>query len=360
MKALTPTTASSATSREQLRRRVYLGVTLFSWAGQALLLLLGLFRHLAGGPLPLRWDLVYGLALCSVVLILMLTRWATLRQIEYGVLLCATLGVVAQLVMATRQPAPLATHLYFTVVLLFLAAFSILPVRQALAFMALLYAGFAVLALTRPGGADTVLLTFLGIIGVLTVQLTLFGRQISTERTETLLYQTLALTDPLTGLDNRRAMYPRLDQAHLATSSSGVTTLPAALLLFDIDHFKRVNDLHGHQLGDQVLQAVAAAVQGSLPPGALKAGHIHFARWGGEEFLLLLTGEVVAQAPALADALLRRMRRAELAAGVRVTFSGGLAYSHEAATVPAWLHLADLRQYEAKRRGRDQIYELAV
>jgi diguanylate cyclase len=349
--------SGSGGNHEQVRRQVFLGVTLFAWLGQATVVGLSLVQRLSGQASPVRWDLIYGLALCSVILALLFSRWITLRQIEYGVMVSASLAVAAQLMVAATIPQPLSPHLYFIVMLMFLASFSILPIRQAISYSALLFGAFALLDLTRPLGSDPSLLIFLGVAGVLMVQLSLFGRQISTERLESQIFQNLALTDPLTGLDNRRAMYPRLDEAHAGVTATRVQVRPASMLLLDIDHFKMINDRYGHQLGDQVLQAVAAVLQGSLHGAG--EGQVRVARWGGEEFLILFTGDAALQAPVLADQLLYQMRRTPMPGGAPVTFSGGLASSHEAETVPAWLHLADQRQYQAKRQGRNQVQQRA-
>jgi diguanylate cyclase (GGDEF)-like protein len=91
--------------------------------------------------------------------------------------------------------------------------------------------------------------------------------------------QSLANADPLTGAFNRRR-FIELAEAHLARAAHD--RQPVSVLLLDIDDFKRVNDRHGHQAGDQVLKAVAACCVRALRPGDL------FARWGGEEFVALL------------------------------------------------------------------------
>ena len=88
----------------------------------------------------------------------------------------------------------------------------------------------------------------------------------------------IAARDPLTALDNRRALYLRAPQLLKQASPAS----PGALLLIDIDHFKQVNDLHGHDAGDRLLLTLSDLIRGALPPGALAA------RLGGDEFVLLL------------------------------------------------------------------------
>ncbi|WP_368924184.1 GGDEF domain-containing protein [Comamonas aquatica] len=103
----------------------------------------------------------------------------------------------------------------------------------------------------------------------------------------------IAARDPLTALDNRRALYlrapPLLQQAS--------PTSPGALLLIDIDHFKQVNDLHGHDAGDRLLVTFADLLRSTLPDGALAA------RLGGDEFVILLTNTSSAAVQALCETL---------------------------------------------------------
>lgn len=153
-----------------------------------------------------------------------------------------------------------------------------------------------------------------------------------------------AMTDPLTGALNRRAgneMLARLwDQADKENS-------PLAVVFFDIDHFKQVNDRYGHEAGDRVLVDVAAA----LRSGADRHGYV--VRWGGEEFVVLLPGE---SARGVLD-LLARMRQADLAVRqgeAPLTASAGWAERSADHTpgMDALVTLADQRMYEAKRTGR--------
>jgi diguanylate cyclase len=342
-------------NREGVRRRVYLVVTLSAMLSQFSILGLNLLQRASGADAALRTDALYGALLCAVILLLLLTRLTSLRRIEYGVIVGATLGVGVQFAQAFGKPGPPAQPVYFMALFLFLAAFSILPTRLALAYSAALYLVVGALVLSRDVPGDLTLLLNLGMAAVLIVQLSVFGQQVSSERGEAQLYQALAYSDSLTGLENRRAMYPRLDEAHAGVTATRVQARPATMLLLDIDHFKTINDQHGHLLGDQVLRAVASVLQGAAVGAG--EGQVNVARWGGEEFLILFTGDAALRAPVLADQLLYQVRRAPMPAGVSVTFSGGLAHSHEAASVPAWLHLADQRQYQAKAQGRNQVQQ---
>src|SRR5262249_26957729 len=104
--------------------------------------------------------------------------------------------------------------------------------------------------------------------------------------------QRLATTDGLTGLSNRRAFGDLMRDEFARAERSGTKT---SLLLLDLDHFKSINDTHGHGTGDAVLAAVAAALRGSA------RAHDIVARWGGEEFVITLADTDAARAVIAAE-----------------------------------------------------------
>jgi diguanylate cyclase (GGDEF)-like protein len=160
-----------------------------------------------------------------------------------------------------------------------------------------------------------------------------------------------AETDVLTGLANRRVLH------QVGENLAGyrrAKDLAACLILFDVDHFKRINDRHGHPAGDQVLRTVAAVATANVRTGDL------LARFGGEEFAVLVFDPDETRAVALAE----KMRAAladtpHLLAGgerLRVTASFGVASGTRG--VLGWLDLldrADRALYQAKQRGRDRV-----
>ncbi len=157
-----------------------------------------------------------------------------------------------------------------------------------------------------------------------------------------------ALRDPLTGLHNRRALDERFSREAAAHAATG---RPLALVLLDIDHFKRINDSAGHAAGDAVLRELAALMQQGL-----RSGDSVF-RVGGEEFALLLPGASVEQA-AQRLALLRQALAATAlrSAPAAVTFSAGVAEcGRHGDTLDALLRAADRALYEAKDGGRDRV-----
>jgi len=161
-----------------------------------------------------------------------------------------------------------------------------------------------------------------------------------------------AQTDPLTGLSNRRAFLPFVDQALARAQRSGEDV---ALMLCDVDHFKRINDTLGHHRGDNALRAVAAALQDVLRPTDISA------RWGGDEFAVLLSACNAVGARAVANRIRQTLQARAPLRSHRVTLSIGIADAHglPAGTLAPWqardmfFRAADEAVYMAKQAGRD-------
>lgn len=162
--------------------------------------------------------------------------------------------------------------------------------------------------------------------------------------------QVLALTDQLTELPNRRAAMDALDQVW---NSSLRTQTPCALLLLDIDHFKTINDRHGHAVGDQVLRASAAVLKDAVRRDET------IARIGGEEFLLISPNLPLREAVVAGERLRRQLEQAEIDAGgevVRMTVSVGIAVREaQMRTAEELMIAADKALYAAKDGGRNRI-----
>ncbi|WP_336407773.1 diguanylate cyclase [Gallaecimonas kandeliae] len=160
----------------------------------------------------------------------------------------------------------------------------------------------------------------------------------------------LSRTDPLTGLLNRRSWESGLEEEFARCRRSGRTS---TLLMFDIDYFKQVNDTHGHQAGDLVLQHTATLLTSQLRTTD-KAG-----RYGGEEFALLLVDTDADQARLLADRLCSSLAATPAKVGgqvIPITISAGIAQATEAmANAHAWVKAADQALYQAKEAGRNTI-----
>lgn len=155
----------------------------------------------------------------------------------------------------------------------------------------------------------------------------------------------LATVDPLTGAFNRRNMELELG---LAVEEFARTRAPMALMLMDIDHFKRINDRHGHDAGDGVLCGFARVVRDN-------SRHIdRFYRYGGEEFLMLLKGAGAQEAGELAEKIRRACERELRDPAEAVTVSLGVAGLRPGESCQQWLARADAALYRAKHDGRNR------
>jgi len=205
------------------------------------------------------------------------------------------------------------------------------------------------------GGPDRALATAL----ILNVALILFGWRRYKDLNREILERTeaeqraryLADTDPLTGFLNRRAL--------LATGQRQIATAIAekrqvALFLLDLDHFKTVNDIHGHAAGDRVLQVAAERISAVLPPNATKA------RLGGDEFVAMLMFEPAARADidALAAELVAALDNVVThdAQQIRIGASLGISLANDASmTMETMVRQADIAMYHCKDEGRNRF-----
>ncbi len=163
----------------------------------------------------------------------------------------------------------------------------------------------------------------------------------------------LSSRDPLTGLANRRAFELALTREVDRVARSGE---PALLLALDIDHFKSVNDRHGHAAGDIVLQAVAAALVDCVRPMDLVA------RVGGEEFAIILPNCPAAFGETVAERVRRRVERTPVALPgasepltVTVSVGGAFAPQWVRSTPALWIERADQHLYRCKTDGRNTV-----
>lgn len=159
----------------------------------------------------------------------------------------------------------------------------------------------------------------------------------------------LAETDGLTGLLNRRTFRERID----TVMARGITERPPSLIVVDIDHFKRINDLHGHDVGDQAIRAVAELLH--------EAGIV--GRLGGEEFGIFLPERDLKSALLHAEGLRVRVRALRIACGdgtIGLTCSFGVSTWAETDSVAALIKRADVALYEAKAAGRNRVMTEAL
>jgi diguanylate cyclase (GGDEF)-like protein len=156
----------------------------------------------------------------------------------------------------------------------------------------------------------------------------------------------VAKRDPLTGVLNRHGLR---DELARAVERGDEHFFPISIVFVDIDHFKRINDAHGHVVGDRVLTQIADAICGAVQRDDLCA------RWGGEEFLLIFPGTRVADARAIAERLRRALHQSRWPAGLRVTGSFGVAQASAGEDLVEGIRRADEAMYAAKSQGRDRV-----
>ena len=154
----------------------------------------------------------------------------------------------------------------------------------------------------------------------------------------------LSNTDKLTNIPNRRYFNQSLEESVFEYEK---TQKPFSLMMMDIDHFKRVNDRYGHQIGDRVLIQVAAILSENLPKNAVLARH------GGEEFVILLTGMSENDAMATAEILKDSIEYAHWDSVNRMTISAGIATFTEDDDSYSIITKADQALYLSKERGRN-------
>ncbi|MBJ7471782.1 MAG: GGDEF domain-containing protein [Solirubrobacteraceae bacterium] len=203
---------------------------------------------------------------------------------------------------------------------------------------------FGLLARDEPGGfpwvdyvlALTVALAIIAVVRALAENL---GTTIDSLR-------HTSTTDPLTGLLNRRGFQRRLSRHY---DRAVVDDRPITALLIDIDHFKRINDEHGHPVGDRALTRFTELLGASCRASDLVA------RVGGEEFAVVMPGATLEQAIARAEQFCAILRDDRAINGVQMTASVGVAARQGLEGWEAMLAAADAAVYEAKRTGRDRI-----
>lgn len=297
----------------------------------------------AGDPVRFSTALL-GVALALAMLALSLRRPLPDLPINRLAVSLATLWLVVETALALPSEAPVRQHLLTNAAITAVLAFTLLPIRRSAPLVTLIYVFLVGVALQSPGTDHVYLLMnvlLVGLIGFMSV----YGRQVSVERARSAWLQELAFRDPLTGVANRHIADDELDT--LMARPDGPPA-DVAITVLDLDHFKSINDTLGHVRGDQALVHVARLIESHLRPGDT------LARWGGEEFLVILRGVDRAEAQARIEDILMALRAHRLRGFPAITLSGGGAMLPEAQGRTALLNLADRRLYVAKGAGRNR------
>jgi diguanylate cyclase (GGDEF)-like protein len=159
-------------------------------------------------------------------------------------------------------------------------------------------------------------------------------------------FETKASTDTLTGIFNRRMFDEKLP---IEISISKKNQKELSLIYFDIDHFKKVNDTFGHQSGDYVLTTLCSIVKKSIRDGDI------FARWGGEEFVILLPGTDIKMAIKIADKIRNIIKEYTFDTVKKITCSFGVTSYQAEDTQDTFIKRADKALYYSKENGRDKV-----
>lgn len=212
---------------------------------------------------------------------------------------------------------------------------------------------YAMLVLLTYVGGQIYLGTLLGIDTLADIWLLLLLAGIAVWAQLSQLHMLLRLyreasRDPLTGLVNRRVLNKWLDMEIQKVGDRALS-----VLLFDLDYFKRVNDAHGHLTGDKVLQTFARLLRRDLPTSNL------IGRYGGEEFIVVLTGKDESLAMKTAERIRKDCHDVEIwgpeGKRVRFTVSVGVALMNDNDTIETLIRRADEALYSAKLNGRDRV-----
>ena len=161
--------------------------------------------------------------------------------------------------------------------------------------------------------------------------------------------EQIAAFDSLSGLLNRRSLFTRIS---IEIERSIRLDVPLTGLMIDIDHFKSINDSHGHQFGDMVIREIGARLQAGLRK------YDYAGRYGGEEFFVVLSNSTAAQALGIGDRFRKEMEDARLSCSGEafgVTVSIGFACYSAGESQESWIERTDRAMYRAKEAGRNRI-----
>jgi len=317
-------------ARRRIRADFRLGIYLtFSTIGMLFFAPLTVVR-LWQGNLPLA---AVDFSLVAVVAFAFIYAWrgGDLDRLGIGVCLAISLGAA---VATSLHPS----GLFWAFPAVLANAFLVKPRLSLLLALALLsFVGYRVLG---EGGIEQPL-SVLGGLAANAAFATVFARSSGLRRVQ---LEQLATLDPLTGIENRRALETEIA---IALSAFQRDARPIALAMIDLDHFKRVNDRHGHEVGDQVLRDFAR-----LAEGAVRRTDRLF-RYGGEEFVLLMPCTDDLGLELAMSHLQLRIREGLRAEGEPVTVSIGGVILRRDESRDAWVSRADAALYRAKANGRN-------
>lgn len=272
-------------------------------------------------------------------------------------------GRFAFLALFAPAPEPLArldavagAPTYMLILLIILGYVS-LPIRPALLASGALVAGTTAVGVAvagpplldgdpRPAAEFAVLTLYLLLCAAFVYVLARTKEALARAAEATAELAEVANTDRLTELPNRRRLEDELERR---VALSERHDRPLSVVTFDLDHFKRINDTYGHEVGDELLCDVGVRIGAVLRTGDL------FGRWGGEEFLIVAPETDLDAAAELARRCAAALRGAPFRRGVEMTASFGVASWRAGESAAGLLRHADEQLYRAKREGRDRV-----
>jgi diguanylate cyclase len=324
---------------ERLKNDFYLAM--LTLVGTIILLCVtpyGIYRLIHGNVIVGLADLVMVISSAVAVRV----AWRTGDTVKPGLFLATIFCIGAVLVCVNLGVDGLFWVYPFLVFIFFLVS----PIRAFILLLLMLAALFTI-ALAYPGkvfNSQFQLLAFFVTTTITSVFAFIFAYRAQIQRRE---LQRLATTDSLTGASNRRTLN---DQLAMAIYEFNKVGRQYGLMLLDLDHFKQINDKHGHKVGDQVLIELVPVLESMLRQND------QVFRFGGEEFVVLVADIRSADLEKLAEKLRTGVeRKLMLPGGEPITASIGLAMLQIEEDWEAWLHRADMALYQAKHQGRNRV-----
>ena len=291
-----------------------------------------IYRLIAGEIIIFAIDLV----MISITVGIAIYAWFS-HQVEQAAMGLATSITVALVATAFYNSASAPFWLYCNVVF----AYALVPTRQATVLATL---GFVATAFQPDAFASTMNhAAFLVTLPVTALFAFIYVKRHEVQREQ---MARLALTDVLTGVGNRRAFN---EEFAVALSAANRRQGHPTIVLFDVDHFKTVNDDYGHGVGDEVLKKMVALVKDETRPND------RLFRVGGEEFCLIVDQQTLEQTSKNMDRLRLDIQNYPFIANHTVTVSMGITRILPGDTLEATLKRGDRALYVAKRNGRNQL-----
>ncbi|MGM9322371.1 diguanylate cyclase domain-containing protein [Deinococcus aquaticus] len=282
-----------------------------------------------------------GAVLLSVFMVAtVLSRRVPLRILTGGVAYALPLWLTVQVIAVGMDGRGIPPVFFLSLGVVGLLSLAWLPLNQAAALL-LPLTGFMLAATLLFNPQDLSLMIYAAFLVALMVLMAQHGQLVSTERARNLSVQHAAQLDPLTGTLNRQAAWDTLETA----TRSPLNAARVAVILADIDHFGRINDLLRHRAADQVLREVATLLV------SMTDRNVSVTRWNGDQFLLILPDVSVAAAHDVADRIVRTARNLNLPDLNGVPVSVGLAFAAETEDLDALIDLAVQRLHRAQEGG---------